>query len=153
MKFECEVIRKGQHASDADALLYTPMKAGLTMKHSRVYRFEFEGDEQALRDFARAVLVDEVSQEISDSSEPVVKGALFHLDYSMKPGALDLEKEAIMNYYRGRSGDAFVLKQLHISQRVYLFGSGDAEAIAARFIKDIVNPAVHKHQLSIAASA
>lgn len=151
MIYECEVIRRGQHASDADALLYTPMKAGLTMKHSRTYRFEFEGDEAALRAFARAVLVDEVSQEISDGTEPVVKDALFHLDYSMKPGALDLEKEAIMNYYRGRSGDAFVLKNLHISQRIYIFGQGDAAAISARFVKDIVNPAVHKHQLSIAS--
>lgn len=150
MIYECEVIRKGQHASDADALLYTPMKAGLTMKHSRTYRFEFEGDEAALRAFARAVLVDEVSQEISDGTDPVVKDALFHLDYSMKPGALDLEKEAIMNYYRSRSGDSFVLKQLQISQRVYIFGQGDATALAARFVKDIVNPAVHKHQLSIA---
>lgn len=147
MNYECEVIRKGQHASDADALLYTPMKAGLTMKHSRTYRFEFEGDETALRDFARAVLVDEVSQEISDGAIPVVKDALFHLDYSMKPGALDLEKEAIMNYYRGRSGDAFVLKNLHISQRIYIFGEGDATTVSARFVKDIVNPAVHKHQL------
>jgi hypothetical protein len=150
MTYECEVIRKGQHASDADALLYTPMKAGLTMKHSRTYRFEFAGVEQALRDFARAVLVDEVSQEISNGTQPIVKDALFHLDYSMKPGALDLEKEAIMNYYRGRKGDAFELKQLHISQRVYIFGEGDAAAIAARFIKDIVNPAVHKHQLCLA---
>lgn len=150
MIYECEVIRRGQHASDADALLYTPMKAGLTMKHSRTYRFEFDGDEVALRAFARAVLVDEVSQEISDGTDPVVKDALFHLDYSMKPGALDLEKEAIMNYYRGRSGDTFVLKSLHISQRVYIFGQGDAAAISARFVKDIVNPAVHKHQLSMA---
>ncbi|MFM2220426.1 MAG: hypothetical protein RLZZ553_174 [Verrucomicrobiota bacterium] len=150
MIYECEVIRQGQHASDADALLYTPMKAGLTMKHSRTYRFDFEGDEAALRAFARAVLVDEVSQEISDGTDPVVKDALFHLDYSMKPGALDLEKEAIMNYYRSRNGDTFVLKQLHISQRVYIFGEGDAVALSTRFIKDIVNPAVHKHQLSIA---
>lgn len=153
MKYECEVIRKGQHASDADALLYTPMKAGLTMMHSRVYRFEFEGDDAALREFARAVLVDEVSQEISDGTDPVVKDALFYLDYSMKPGALDLEKEAIMNYYRGRSGDAFALQQLHISQRVYVFGEGDAEAMAARFVKDIVNPAVHKYQLCLAANS
>lgn len=151
MIYECEVIRRGQHASDADALLYTPMKAGLTMKHSRTYRFEFEGDEAALRAFARAVLVDEVSQEISDGTEPVVKDALFHLDYSMKPGALDLEKEAIMNYYRGRTGDSFVLKSLHISQRVYIFGEGDAVALSAHFVKDIVNPAVHKHQLSFAS--
>ena len=49
MMIECEVIRKNQHASDADALLYTPMKAGLTAKHSRTYRFDFEGDADALR--------------------------------------------------------------------------------------------------------
>lgn len=147
MIMECEVIRRNQHAGDADALLYTPLKAGLTMKHSRIYHFDSEGDAAALMEFARAVLVDEVSQEMSLDSPPAVQGALFHIDYSMKPGALDLEKEAIMNYYRGRSGDVFVLRQLHIAQRIYIFGNGDVDTLSARFVKDIVNPAIHKHQV------
>jgi hypothetical protein len=147
MIVEYEVIRKNQHAGDADAMLYTPLKAGLTMKHSRIYHFDFEGDSAALMEFARAVLVDEVSQEMNVDSTPAVQGALFYIDYSMKPGALDLEKEAIMNYNRGRSGDAFVLQQLHIAQRIYIFGSGDVETLSARFVKDIVNPAIHKHQV------
>jgi hypothetical protein len=147
MMVECEVTRKNQHAGDADALLYTPLKAGLTMKHSRIYHFDFDGDTEAMMEFARAVLVDEVSQEMTADSAPAVQGALFHIDYSMKPGALDLEKEAIMNYYRGRSGDAFVLRQLHIAQRIYIFGSGDVASLSARFVKDIVNPAIHKHQV------
>jgi hypothetical protein len=36
---------------------------------------------------------------------------------------------------------------LTISQRVYLFGEGDASTLSARFVKDIVNPAVHRFQV------
>ena len=147
MKFECEVIRKNQHASDADALLYTPLKAGLTAKHSRVYVFDYDGNSAALEKFAHDVLVDEVSQELKAGTDPVLSDALFHLDYGMKAGALDLEKEAIMNYFKGRTGDDFTLNQLTISQRVYLFGEGDASTLSARFVKDIVNPAVHRFQV------
>jgi hypothetical protein len=147
MNFTCEVSRKNQHAGDADALLYTPLKAGLTSKHSRIYHFDFEGDVAALRGFVHDVLVDEVSQELREGGEPTDHSALFHLDYGMKPGALDLEKEAIMQYYRSRNSadDAFQLNKLEISQRVSIFGSGDKEVLVGKFVKDIVNPAIHKH--------
>jgi hypothetical protein len=147
MNFTCEVARKNQHFADADALLYTPIKADLRYKQSRVYHFDYEGDQEALRGFVKEVLVDEVSQELHETGAPLEQDAMFHLDYGMKPGALDLEKEAIMQYYRSRSGEgnAFQLKKLEISQRVSIFGNGDKNALVTKFVKDIVNPAVHKH--------
>jgi hypothetical protein len=147
MNFSCEVARKNQHFADADALLYTPIQAELRYKQSRVYHFDYEGDYEALRGFVKEVLVDEVSQELRETGVPLEKDALFHLDYGMKPGALDLEKEAIMQYYRSRSGTAnsFQLKKLEISQRVSIFGSGDKDMLVTKFVKDIVNPAIHKY--------
>lgn len=145
-----EVHRKNQHASNADALLYTPMHAGLTAKHSRVYRFEYDGDEAALITFAKEVLQDAVSQETHIGEEAAISGALFHLDYGMKAGALDLEKEAVMNYYKNRNSksDSFTIKSLTISQRYYIFGNGNADELSPRFVKDMVNPAVHKYSVA-----
>ena len=63
----------------------------------------------------------------------------------MKPGALDLEKETILGYFRGLEKPEFSLLSLKIQRRVYLFGAAAAEvtALSARFVKDIVNPAIH----------
>jgi hypothetical protein len=60
----------------------------------------------------------------------------------MKPGALDLEKEAILTYYKGIEEPSFELKELKIRQRIYLFGgkSDDSD----RFVRDICNAAIHK---------
>jgi hypothetical protein len=147
MNFTCEVARKNQHFANADSLLYTPIKADLRYKQSRVYHFDYEGEQEALRGFVKEVLVDLVSQELLESGIPLEHDAMFHLDYGMKPGALDLEKEAILQYYRSRTGDenSFQLKKLEISQRVSIFGSGDKDALVKKFVKDIVNPAIHKY--------
>ena len=61
----------------------------------------------------------------------------------MKAGALDLEKEAILQNYRGHRNMGFTLDGLKITQRVYVFGQGDKETLAARFAKDVCNPAIH----------
>jgi len=39
------------------------------------------------------------------------------------------------------------LKSLKIQRRIYVFGAESSEtpAIADRFVKDIVNPAIHHH--------
>jgi hypothetical protein len=149
MTLDLEVIRKNQHMSNADALLYTPMNAELGSKHSRVYRFDFDGDLNEMSKFAREVLLDEVSQEMIEGSNSVISDSLFYIDYGMKAGALDLEKEALMNYYKSRSNNQFSLNQLTISQRVYIFGKGDPQLLSQKFVKDIVNPAVHKHSVTI----
>lgn len=138
-----EVISRFQEAADADHLLYTPIHAGLTSRHSRVYSVEVEGDADKAREYMLSVLVDQIAQEVGESNEPLLKDALFILDYGMKAGALDLEKEAILTNYRGRKGLPFTLGKLIITQRVYVFGKGDKEALAAHFAKDVCNPAIH----------
>lgn len=89
------------------------------------------------------MLVDPISQECTEQNAPILKGALFTIDYGMKAGALDLEKEAILQNYRGRRNMGFTMDGLKITQRVYVFGQGDKETLAARFAKDVCNPAIH----------
>lgn len=138
-----EVISRFQEAANADHLLYTPINAGLTSRHSRVYSVSVDGDVDEARKYLLSVLVDRIAQNSSENPEPVLTGALFILDYGMKAGALDLEKEAIMQNYRGRTGLPFEIGKLKITQRVYIFGEGDKEKLSALFAKDVCNPAIH----------
>jgi phosphoribosylformylglycinamidine (FGAM) synthase PurS component len=138
-----EVISRFQEAADADNLLYTPIKAGLRSRHSRVYEVEIQGDAEQARKYLLSVLVDHIAQEVVEQETPILDGALFRIDYGMKPGALDLEKEAILQNYRGRKNLGFTIDRLKITQRVYIFGEGDKTALANLFAKDICNPAIH----------
>lgn len=143
MTLHFEVISRFQPAANADALLYTPLNAGLSFRRSRVYTAEISGDEQKAREYLLSVLVDPISQECSEEGSPILKDALFTIDYGMKAGALDLEKEAILQNYRGRNNMGFNLDGLKITQRVYVFGQGDKETLSKRFAKDVCNPAIH----------
>ena len=60
----------------------------------------------------------------------------------MKPGALDLEKETILNYHREVADGRFAIQSLKIYKRLYIFGD-PGETSPEPFIKDIVNPAIH----------
>ncbi|MEG2328109.1 MAG: hypothetical protein RSB48_07435, partial [Akkermansia sp.] len=131
MTLYLEVISRFQDAVDADRLLYTPIHANLTSRHSRVYAVEVSGQIDAAREYLLSVLVDQIAQEVREQQEPLLKGALFILDYGMKPGALDLEKQAILQNYSGREGLPFTIDSLKITQRVYVFGEGNKEALAA----------------------
>ena len=44
MTLHFEVISRFQAAASADALLYTPLNAGLTFRRSRVYTVEITGE-------------------------------------------------------------------------------------------------------------
>jgi len=147
MTLHFEVTSRFQHAVDADCLLYAPIRANLTSRHSRCYSAEVEGDVEAASQYLQSVLVEPISQLVSQSAEALLPDYLFYLDYGMKPGALDLEKEAILGNYRGRKDMGFTLKSLVITQRVYVFGSGDAASLGKTFIKDICNPAIHRWNL------
>lgn len=143
MTLHFEVISRFQDAANADNLLYTPLKAGLLFRRSRVYTVEVGGNDTQAREYLLSVLVDQISQEVSEQEKPMLDGTLFILDYGMKAGALDLEKEAIIQNYKGRPGMQFSIDKLKITQRVYVFGEGDKETLAARFAKDVCNPAIH----------
>ena len=142
-KLTFEVFSRFQAATDANKLLYTPIADKLTYNHTRYYTAECEGDEEAARDYLRRVLVDPISQKVQEDDTPALTGELFCISYGIKKGALDLEKEAILANYAGREGLPFTLKSLTITQRIYIFGEGDKEALSARFCKDVCNPAIH----------
>ena len=138
-----EVFSRFQAAADANKLLYTPIADELTYNHTRFYTVECDGDEEAARDYMRRVLVDPISQKVQEDGTPALSGELFCISYGIKKGALDLEKEAIMTNYAGRKGLPFSLRALTITQRIYIFGKGDKQTLAARFCKDVCNHAIH----------
>lgn len=138
-----EVFSRFQSATDANKLLYTPLPDALTYNHTRFYAVECEGDIEAAREYMRRVLVDPISQRVQEDGSPALSGELFCLSYGIKKGALDLEKEAILANYAGRKGLPFTISSLAITQKIYIFGQGDREALAARFCKDVCNPAIH----------
>lgn len=126
--------------SDCHKLLYAPVSHPWTYRETVVYNVVFDGDESALEVFVRRVLVDPISQEMRDGSGSAFPAAAFVLEYGMKGGALDLEKETILNYYRALPEPGFALEKLTLRRRVYVFGEG---ADPAPFVKDVCNPAIH----------
>ena len=138
-----EVVGKFDEAGDCSKLLYAPLAEELTYRRTRRYRFEYTGSREALEAFVRTTLVDEVSQEVSIGEAPALDGFLFHLDYGMKKGVLDLEKESVLNYYREIEPGDFEIAVLELATRVYVFGAGGDGDVSERFVLDIVNPAIH----------
>jgi hypothetical protein len=149
MRETFEISDRYIEAGDANGLLYEPLDGGATYRSTRRYEVEFEGDSSMLESFIRETLLDEVSQELHEGTDPALEGFSFVLEYGMKPGALDLEKEAILSYYEGIEDPGFELKDLAIRQRIYLFGgeSGDSD----RFVRDICNAAIHNWNVIDAA--
>ena len=113
-----------------------------------MYKIEFEGDEAALKAFVEKVLIDPISQEARVGGQPAFEKASFVLEYGMKGAALDLEKEMILNYYRSTPNPGFEIQKLTLRTRIYVFGEG---AEPSQFVRDIVNPAIHTHEVLKAA--
>ncbi len=143
-----EILGKFDTESDCHKLLYAPHPLPLKYREGRVYKIEFDGDESALKAFVDKVLIDPISQEARVGGQPAFEKAAFVLEYGMKGAALDLEKEMILNYYRSTPNAGFELKKLTLRTRIYVFGEG---AEPAQFVRDIVNPAIHTHEVLKAA--
>lgn len=135
-----EILGKFDHESDCRKLLYAPLSKPLTCRETQCYRVEHEGDAAAAGAFVRRVLLDPISQEMRDDGSLAFPTAAFVLEYGMKGGALDLEKETILGYYRALESPGFDLKKLTLRKRIYVFGEG---ADPAPFIRDVCNPAIH----------
>lgn len=147
---QAEVTGRFERPADANHLLYTPLEQPLTVRHSRRYTVAYTGDREALAAFLAKVLADPVSHDFAISDRPVIHGATFILDYGMKGGALDLEKETILAHHRGDSDPSFQIDSLRITRRLYVFGETEAAhttSVADRFVRDIVNPAIHTWQV------
>jgi hypothetical protein len=148
---QAEVTGRFDRPADANHLLYTPLEQALTVRETRRYSVEYSGDREALVAFLSKVLADPVSHDLAISDDPVLAGASFVLDYGMKGGALDLEKETILAHHRGDANPPFHIESLRIARRLYVFDATQSPATAAladRFVRDIVNPAIHTWQVS-----
>ena len=144
MKASFEITDRFIDAGDADELLYAPLEQSFTYRKTRRYHFDFEGDRDRVRRFVTKTLVDQISQTMHEGEEPAVEGFLFALDYGMKPGALDLEKEAVVSYYKRLSDPGFELNELVIRQRIYVFPENRGDQCSPElFIRDICNGAIH----------
>jgi hypothetical protein len=139
-----EIIGKFDTEGDSQKLLYAPPPQPLRYRETQCYKVEFEGDEAALRNFVSTVLCDPISQDLRQGGEPVWDKAAFILEYGMKGAALDLEKETIAGYYHRLDAPGFELKKLALRKRIYVFGQG---ADPAPFVRDVVNPAIHTHEV------
>lgn len=156
MRLQAEVIGRFDPAGDAGRLLYTPPPRPLTARETRCYTVEYDGDEAALVAFLSRVLADPVSHELRLGDAPALDGWAFILDYGMKSGALDLEKETILRHHREDREAAFTIHNLRINKRLYVFdetGAPDAASLSERFVRDIVNPAIHTWKVSTPAAA
>ncbi|MEX2579838.1 MAG: hypothetical protein WD342_12340 [Verrucomicrobiales bacterium] len=136
-----EISDRFIEAGDANTLLYEPLAGGVTFRRTRRYEIEFDGKRKRAVSFVRSTLFDGISQELHHGKGPALSGFSFLLEYGMKPGALDLEKEAILGYYRGMEKPGFKLTDLVFRQRLYVFGGKGEES--SRFVRDICNAAIH----------
>ena len=142
-----EICGRFEEASDCDRLLYAPSGRSLSYRESRVYRFRWNGEsEEALRAFAERCLLDRVSQIILSEGNTPWRGYSFCLEYGMKPAVLDLEKEAILSYYRSLNAPLFRVEGLVIRRRIYVFGDAEAD-VRSVFVRDLVNPEIHEYRL------
>lgn len=138
-----EVTGKFESESNAQKLLYAPLAKPLTCRETQCYKVDYEGDAEALQAFVNKVLVDPISQNLTEGGVPLWK-AKFILEYGMKAAALDLEKEAILEYLRGVAEPGFSITRLTLRKRVYVFGEG---AEPGPFLRDVVNPAIHSSEV------
>jgi len=139
-----EILGKFDHEGDCQKLLYAPLTAKLTYRETTLYKVEYEGDAAALEAFVRQVLLDPITQTLRDGSSSAFDKAAFVLEYGMKGGALDLEKETILSYWRTLEAPGFQIQRLTLRRRIYVFG---VDAAPSQFVRDIVNPAIHTHEV------
>ena len=145
-----EVTGNYDQQHDANGLLYAPIDTPATYRRTRVYELEYEGSEDDAKAFVRRTLLDEIAEDVHFGGEPALPGSAFFLDVSMRPGALDLEKEAILASHHGARNKAIEITKLKLTQRVYIFS--DAGAKPDRFVRDVCNPAIHTWSVTESAA-
>jgi hypothetical protein len=143
-----EIVGKFDQPSDCQKLLYAPLAQAFTYRQTQVYLVEYEGDTKALEAFVGQVLQDPITQDLRDGSSAAFSEAAFVLEYGMKAGALDLEKETILNYFRGLKQPGFQITRLTLRTRLYVFGE---HASAEPLIRDVCNAAIHTWEVRPAA--
>ena len=143
-----EITGKFDTESSCHKLLYNPLPKPLNYRETQCYKIEFEGDAAAMKAFVEKLLVDPISQDLHEGGELLFKDTSFVLEYGMKSAALDLEKEMILTYYRTLEKPSFTITKLTLRKRIYVYGKS---ADPAQFVRDVVNPAIHTHEVLRAA--
>ena len=136
-----EVGGKFESEEDTGKLLYAPLEQSSTFRRSRVYKIKYDGNEGQAKSFVLRSLVDQYADEVSFSGGAYFGSFKFYIDYGMKPGALDLEREAIISSQKGLDAGEFKLLDLELLQRIYIFS--DPEIGSEPFVRDVCNPAIH----------
>ena len=134
-----EVIGKFESEGDANKLVNAPLEVPVKYRRTRLYLLEYAGNVESAEHFVKRSLVDDYADEVHFTGDPAIEGFSFYIDYGMKPGALDLEKEAILSSHRKAEG--FEIVSLKLVQRIYIFS--DPSITSDRFVRDVCNPAIH----------
>ena len=143
-----KVARAKPHAATRLVLLVATRK-GAWFFHGDASRKAWKADgPHFLGHTISQVLLDPISQEMRDATTPAFEKAAFVLDYGMKGGALDLEKETILGYFRSLSNPGFSITKLTLRKRIYVFGENAPDA---PFVRDICNAAIHTWEVKRAA--
>jgi len=157
-----EITSKENKGKGLGHVLYTPIKTAgsdgieFSFTQANLYTINFTGAAQAVDSFAHTVLLDEVTQSVTavSSIDDLVapQGTLFYLEYAMRPDALDLEQQAILNYYKG-SDKAFELESLKLTHRIFVSANSTSvdksviKHVAKRVESELCNSAVHTSQI------
>ena len=146
MDLSIEIRGKFDEAASCDRILTSPNHSDLRYRHTRRYALSYDGDAIAVRAFASETLYDSIAQSWSEDQAPAFPNCQALIEVGVKKGVLDLEKEAIVNYYKTLPQPGFTLSGLQIFHRYYLFG-GEGEINVDGIVKDLVNPAIQNHRL------
>jgi hypothetical protein len=141
-----EIAGKFEEPVPCETLVNGWVDPAVTVRRSRVYEFAYSGDGEALGGFVRHCLFDPISQVLG-RDEGLWPEAGFVLDVAMKPGALDLEKEAILDVQRRWPEAGFRIESLRLHHRYAAFGPVTAEVIR-RMERDLVNPAIQTRRVA-----
>jgi len=147
MQLQIEITNRFDLPVDANSLLYTPRPGDVLARRTKVYVCDIDGDPDAAVAWLERIILDKVSQHLHRGSEPALDDAQVIIDYGMKPGALDHEREMILDEFAHSGMDAgFTFDKLRLHHRIYLFSESGA-VDPAPFVRDIINPAIHTHAL------
>lgn len=146
MPYRLEVAGRFEQKRPLQELLYAPVAEDVSYRQSRVYEVNCSGDPAAAENFLRTVLVDEIGQIASSDSAPLFEGSRAIVDIGLKRGVLDLERECVKDHYKNSAPAGFVISDLKIFQRIYIFGQV-LEQRLPELLRGVVNPAVQEWSL------
>ncbi|QQL44129.1 hypothetical protein [Sulfuriroseicoccus oceanibius] len=150
MQLKIEIEDQFDRRESGAALLYAPSNDGVTFRRTRLYVLEVGGDTAAATTWMERVVLDQVSQKLHvlEADGVALSDADVVLEYGMKPGALDHEREILLDEFAKEHAEelGFQITDVRVRSRIYLYAK-DGDVDTAPYVRDVVNPAVHSHEL------